>query len=211
MIILLLGAPGAGKGTQAAKLADYYGYFHLSTGDMFRDAIANETKLGKEVKAILDRGDLVPDALTVSLVEDRISQPDCTKGIVLDGFPRTVAQAKALDVMLESNNKSLDQIIELDVDQDALVKRKAGRLYAPKSKCVYHKEFNPPKVAGKCDESGEDLIQREDDKPEATRHRLKIYFEQTAPVLAFYGDRIKKIDGMKSMDDVFSDLIQKMS
>jgi adenylate kinase len=211
MIILLMGPPGAGKGTQALRLSQHYGVAHLSTGDMFRDISANpKTELEREIKSTMERGDLISDALTIQLVKERIQLPDCADGFILDGFPRTDAQAEALDDMLKSIDKKLDHIILFDVDEEELVRRKAGRLFAPGSKRVYHAENNPPKVPGKCDESGENLIQREDDAPEATRHRLQVYKKQTTPVVAYYGDRVQRVDGMGGMEDVFATLVDKI-
>jgi adenylate kinase len=211
MILLLMGPPGAGKGTQAVRLAQHYGLAHLSTGDMFRDIAATpKTELEREIKETMERGDLIPDSLTIQLVKERIQLPDCENGFILDGFPRTDAQAEALDSMLGSIGKEIDHIILFDVDKEELVQRKAGRLFAPGSKRVYHREHSPPKVPGKCDETGEDLIQREDDTPEVTRHRLQVYQEQTAPVVAYYGERVKQIDGMGSMEEVFAALVEQI-
>lgn len=210
MILVFMGPPGAGKGTQAAKLATEYNIPQISTGDMFRAMLANpQTETEQEIKAIVDRGDLVPDDLTIKMVEDRILEEDCKNGFILDGFPRTVEQAKALDVMLQKHHLSINHILQLDVDSNILVERKAGRLFAPKSQKVYHVTFNPPQVAGKCDVSGEDLIQREDDKPEATMHRLDVYYTQTAPVSLFYesAGRLIKVDGNGKMQEIFDRLV----
>ena len=180
---------------------------------MFRDISKNpQTALEKEVKEIMTRGDLIPDDVTIGLVEERIKRPDCEKGFILDGFPRTVPQAEVLDKMLENVHKPLDYVFLFEVDDEALVERKAGRLFAPQSKRVYHKTYNPPKEPGKCDETGENLIQRDDDKPEATRHRLSVYQKQTAPVIAYYDEtkRITRLDGMGSMDEVFTSLCEEI-
>ncbi|MFZ2619398.1 MAG: adenylate kinase [Alphaproteobacteria bacterium] len=207
MIILMMGPPGAGKGTQAAKLAEHYGVVHLSTGDMFRDIVKNpQTPVEQEIKAIIDAGNLVPDAMTIKLVQEKLQEPRMAKGVILDGFPRTQPQAEALDVMLKGLKKQLDHIFLVEVDEETLVERKAGRLFAPLSKRIYHIHHNPPRAAGICDETGEKLVQREDDKPEVTRHRLKVYHEQTAPVVAYYGSRVVKVDGTQSMDTVFKTL-----
>ena len=210
MIIVLFGPPGAGKGTQSAKLAEKFAIPSLSTGDMFRAAIAEGTPMGKQVKSVLDAGDLVGDDLVNNLVFERLDQPDCHKGVILDGYPRTVAQAKALDAWLEDHHLKLKNIIELKVDDEALIKRRAGRLYAPTSKRVYHKTFNPPKKEGVCDETGEKLIQREDDQPDVVRHRLDVYNQQTTPVLDFYGkqDRLVTLDGMADIDHVFAGIVK---
>ena len=204
MIIVLFGPPGAGKGTQSALLEKQYGIPAFSTGDMFRAAIAAQTPVGQQVKAVIDAGDLVGDELVNKLVFERIDQPDCAKGVILDGYPRTVAQAEALDAWLLDHHLKLDKVFELVVDEEMLVRRRAGRLYAPTSKRVYHVSFAPPKVAGKCDDTGEDLIQRDDDQPMVVKHRLDVYREQTAPVLAYYEaqDRLVAIDGMAEIEEV---------
>lgn len=204
MIIVLFGPPGAGKGTQSAMLAKQFNIPAFSTGDMFRAAIAAQTPVGREVKSVMERGDLVGDELVNKLVFERLNEPDCANGVILDGYPRTVAQAQALDAWLEDHHLTLDKIFELVVDEKMLVQRRAGRLYAPQSKCVYHITFNPPKVAGICDESGEPLIQREDDQPAVVQHRLEVYREQTAPVIAYYKaqSRHVAVDGMAEIDAV---------
>lgn len=209
MIIVLFGPPGAGKGTQSAKLTKRFGIPSLSTGDMFRAAIADQTPMGKVVKAVLDAGDLVNDDLVNKLVFERLDQADCANGVILDGYPRTVQQAKALDEWTKGHHLKLDSIIELVVDDESLIARRAGRLYAPGSKRVYHAVFNPPKVPGKCDETGEDLIQRDDDNPEVVRHRLEVYTRQTTPVLDYYDadGRLHRIDGMDSIDNVFTHIM----
>lgn len=210
LILVFMGPPGAGKGTQAAKLSEHFDIPQISTGDMFRAMLANpQTDTEKEIKAVIDRGDLVPDDLTIKMVEHRIMQADCRQGFILDGFPRTVDQAKALDAMLQKHGMAINNILELTVESNELVERKAGRLFAPMSQKVYHIKHNPPKVAGKCDETGEDLIQREDDKPEATRHRLDVYYTQTAPVSLYYESmkRLSKVDGNGKMQEVFNRLL----
>ena len=213
MIIVLFGPPGAGKGTQSAKLAQHFNIPSLSTGDMFRAAIAEGTPMGRQVKAVIDAGDLVGDDLVNNLVFERIDQPDCQNGVILDGYPRTVNQARALDAWLEDHHLKLDKVVELAVDDDALIERRAGRLYAPKSKRVYHKTFNPPKVEGVCDETGEKLIQREDDKPDVVRHRLDVYNQQTAPVLKYFEgqERLVTLDGMADIDHVYTDILKALA
>lgn len=213
MIIVLFGPPGAGKGTQASNLSKHFAIPALSTGDMFRNAIADETPLGKKVKAVLDAGDLVSDDLVNGLVFERLAQRDCVHGVILDGYPRTVSQAQALDVWLADHQRELRAVIDLEVDNETLVKRRATRLYAPISKCVYNSETNPPKVAGKCDETGEDLIHRDDDKPEVVRHRLDVYDAQTAPVKEFYEEtgRLIKLDGMASIADVYRNILDVLA
>ena len=213
MIIVLFGPPGAGKGTQSARLAEKYAIPSLSTGDMFRAAIAEGTPMGKQVKAVIDAGDLVGDDLVNNLVFERIDQPDCEKGVILDGYPRTVNQAKALDAWLEDHHLKLKKVVELRVNDESLIERRAGRLYAPISKKVYHKQFNPPKTDGICDETGEKLIQREDDQPDVVRHRLDVYNQQTAPVLKYYDgqDRLVTLDGMANIDVVFTNIVQVLA
>ncbi len=213
MIIVLYGPPGAGKGTQSAMLSKQFSVPAFSTGDMFRAAIAAQTPVGQQVKDVMERGDLVGDELVNRLVFERLDNPDCANGVILDGYPRTVAQALALDAWLEDHHLHLDKIFELVVDENALVKRRAGRLYAPTSKRVYHVVYNPPKVAGVCDESGETLIQRDDDQPAVVTHRLEVYREQTAPVIAYYRaqNRHVEIDGMAGIDTVNTIITSELS
>jgi adenylate kinase len=213
VIIVLFGPPGAGKGTQSAMLAKQFNIPAFSTGDMFRAAIAAETPVGKEVKSVMERGDLVGDELVNKLVFERLNEPDCANGVILDGYPRTVAQAQALDAWLEDHHLTLDKIFELVVDEHMLVQRRAGRLYAPTSKRVYHIAFNPPKVPGKCDESGEALIQRDDDQPSIVKHRLEVYREQTSPVIAYYKvqNRHVAVDGMADIDAVYNTIVQELA
>jgi len=212
MIVILFGPPGAGKGTQAANLAHHLGIPSLSTGDMFRAAIAAQTPMGKQVREVIEAGDLVSDDLVNKLVFERLNQPDCAKGVILDGYPRTVAQAEALDNWLQHHHLKLDDVIELKVDEDALIERRAGRLYAPQSKRVYHKDFNPPKTPGFCDETGEPLIQRDDDRPGVVRHRLDVYGRQTSPVIGYYSaqNRLQVIDGMAAIEDVFKSILKAL-
>ncbi len=213
MIVILFGPPGVGKGTQAQKLKDDKNLCHLSTGDMLRAAVAAGTELGKQAKSLMDAGDLVPDELVISIIKERIIEPDCAGGFILDGFPRTVAQAEGLDKMLKAVDKQLDFVFALEVDEEEIIDRRAGRMVGAKSGRVYHAVHNPPKVAGKCDETGEDLIQRDDDKAEVMRHRLKVYQEQTAPVAAWYEARGKltRVDGMGSVEEVYGRLSAAMT
>ena len=209
MKIILLGAPGAGKGTQAQFIMNKFGIPQISTGDMFRAAIKAGTELGKQAKALMDEGKLVPDELTVALVKDRISQPDCANGFLLDGFPRTLDQAKALDTMLKELNKKIDAVIDIHVEEDVLIERLAGRFICRTCGATYHKLFNPPKVEGTCDRcGGHEFYQREDDKPETVKNRLAVNIESSAPILAFYKEQglMHTIDGNREIDTVFSDV-----
>lgn len=210
MIIVLFGPPGVGKGTQSAKLSAHLGIPAFSTGDMFRHAIANQTSLGKKIKATMEAGDLVGDDVVNELVADRMGQPDCKDGLILDGYPRTVAQVKVLDGWLAGHKFKLDHVIELVVDREELVQRLQGRLYAPTSKRTYHETYAPPKVAGTCDDTGEALIHRDDDKPEVVRHRFDVYTKNTQPVLDHFAHdgRLKRIDGLQSIDKVYADILQ---
>jgi adenylate kinase len=212
MIIVLFGPPGAGKGTQANKLSKHFDIPNFSTGDMFRAAIAAKTPVGQQVKEVIDAGDLVSDDLVNQLVFERIDQRDCANGVILDGYPRTVAQAEALDKWLENHHLHLDVIFEFQVDEKELVTRRAGRLYAPTSKRVYHVENNPPKIPGRCDETGEPLIQRDDDQPAVVQHRLDVYHKQTAPVIAYYKaqNRHLAINGLDPIDRVFQTILNAL-
>ncbi len=209
MRFVLMGPPGAGKGTQAQRLAEQKELLVLSTGDILRGEVAQGTELGTVAKSYMDSGDLVPDDLIIQMIEKRISSETNAKGFIFDGFPRTVAQAKALEDMLAKNDERLDAVIMLEVADEVVVKRQAGRRVAPQSGRVYHVVNNPPKVEGKCDETGEALIQREDDKEEVVRNRLHVYAEQTAPVAGFYEQvgLLTKIDGTQEMDAVTSQIL----
>ena len=196
MNLILMGLPGAGKGTQAEKIIDTYGIPHISTGDMFRAAMKNETALGLEAKSYIDKGELVPDEVTNGIVKERLAEPDTDKGFLLDGFPRTLDQAKALDTMLKELNKKIDAVIDIHVEEDVLIERLAGR-------------FIPPKVEGTCDRcGGHEFYQREDDKPETVKNRLAVNIESSAPILAFYKEQglMHTIDGNREIDTVFSDV-----
>jgi adenylate kinase len=206
MNIILLGPPGAGKGTQAQRLQQERGMVQLSTGDMLRAAVASGSDLGKTAKAIMERGDLVPDELMVGLIEDRIAQPDCAKGFILDGFPRTQAQAEALDRMLAASGARLDRVVEMEVDEAALTGRIVGRFSCAKCGAGYHDSFKRPKVEGVCDVCGnKEFTRRKDDNAETVKTRMAAYRAQTEPLLPYYGARgvLRKVDGMAPMDAVY--------
>jgi adenylate kinase len=211
--LVLLGPPGAGKGTQAARLKKRYGVAHLSTGDMLREAVTAGSELGKEAEGIMARGQLVPDGLINRLVADRIARPDCARGFILDGFPRTTAQAKALDDLLAERSLKLDAVIEFAVDDDALVDRIAGRYACAKCGALYHDSSKPTKVPGKCDACGStEFVRRADDKPETVRARLQAYHEQTAPLLPYYRAKglLVTVDGMADIEHVSEQIIRQI-
>lgn len=209
MKIIMLGAPGAGKGTQAKMIADKYQIPHISTGDIFRANIKNGTELGKEAKKYMDQGLLVPDELTVKILLDRVAQPDCANGYVLDGFPRTIPQAEVLDKALTELNDKIDYAINVDVPDENIVKRMSGRRACVACGATYHVEHIPPKKEGVCDKCGEPLILRDDDKPEAVLNRLKVYHDQTQPLIDFYTGKgvLKSVDGTVDMQDVFASIV----
>ncbi len=206
MNIILLGPPGAGKGTQAQRLQQERGMVQLSTGDMLRAAVASGSDLGKKAKGIIGRVELVPDELMVGLIEDRIARPDCAKGFILDGFPRTQAQAEALDRMLGTSGARLDRVVEMEVDEAALTERIVGRFSCAKCGTGYHDKFKRPKVEGVCDVCGnKEFTRRKDDNAETVKTRMAAYRAQTEPLLPYYGARgvLRKVDGMASMDTVY--------
>jgi adenylate kinase len=205
MRLVLLGPPGAGKGTQARWLVERYGIPQLSTGDMLREAVARGSEVGRQAKAVMERGELVSDSIINAIVAERIAQPDCTRGFVLDGYPRTLAQAEALDAMLAARGRKLDAVIEIRVDVEALVDRIAGRFACAKCGAGYHDRFKRPKVEGVCDLCGStEFTRRKDDNPEAVRTRLQAYEAQTAPLLPYYRARglLRTVDGMAPIEAV---------
>jgi len=208
MKLLIMGRPGAGKGTHAANIKEYYGIPHISTGDMFRAAIKNQTKLGLLAKEYMDKGLLVPDEITIGIVQERLLESDCKKGFLLDGFPRTIAQAESLESFLKENSIALDAVLDVDVPVEILVKRIVGRRVCKKCGATYHVEFNAPKNDGICDVCGTALIQRNDDCLETVNKRLNEYDTKTAPLLKFYQDRnlIKTVNGNQALDKVFEDI-----
>ena len=210
MKIIMLGAPGAGKGTQAKMIAEKCGIPHISTGDIFRANIKNGTELGAKAKEYMDKGLLVPDELVCDLVVDRIQQADCEKGYILDGFPRTIPQAEALENALNAIEQKLDYAFDFDVPDENIINRMSGRRACVGCGATYHVLFNPTKVEGKCDVCGESLILRDDDKPETVKKRLDVYHTQTQPLIDFYTERkvLVEVDGTQSMDKVFDDIMK---
>ena len=206
MKIIMLGAPGAGKGTQAKMIADKYGVPHISTGDIFRANIKNGTELGMEAKKYMDQGLLVPDELTVRILLDRVAQDDCKNGYVLDGFPRTIPQAEVLDSELTKLGDHIDYAINVDVPDENIVKRMSGRRACLTCGATYHIEHVPPKKEGICDVCGSELVLRDDDKPETVKNRLNVYHEQTQPLIDFYTKIgvLQTVDGTVPMEEVFA-------
>ena len=209
MKIIMLGAPGAGKGTQAKKIAAKYGIPHISTGDIFRANIKNNTELGQKAKTYMDKGELVSDELVVDLIMDRFKEADCANGYVLDGFPRTIPQAEALDKALKAQGEAVDFAINVEVPDENIINRMSGRRACVGCGATYHIEFNPTKVEGVCDACGEKLILRDDDKPETVKNRLSVYHEQTQPLIDYYAkaDVLAEVDGTQDMEKVFSDIV----
>ena len=209
MKIIMLGAPGAGKGTQAKQIAAKYSIPHISTGDIFRANIKNGTELGKKAKTFMDQGLLVPDELVVDLVVDRVNQEDCKNGYVLDGFPRTIPQAEALDKALSANGESVDYAINVEVPDENIINRMSGRRACVGCGATYHIQFNPTKVEGICDACGEKLILRDDDKPETVKNRLSVYHEQTQPLIDYYTTQgvLKTVDGTRDLNEVFQEIV----
>ena len=207
--IVLLGPPGAGKGTQAQIIAEKYELVHVSSGDLFRENLKNETDLGKLAQTFMKRGELVPDDVTIAMVRDRLSRPDCHNGALLDGFPRTPAQAEALSRMLQELGGAVNLVPYIFVPEEILVERLGGRWTCRANGHVFHEKFNPPAVAGICDEDGSELYQRDDDKPETVKNRIKVYQEQTAPLITYYQEKglLVEVDGTKPIEAVTTDLL----
>lgn len=210
MKIIMLGAPGAGKGTQAKMIAAKYNIPHISTGDIFRANIKNGTELGAKAKEYMDKGLLVPDELVVDLVIDRFKEPDCANGYVLDGFPRTIPQAEALDKALTAIGESVDYAINVEVPDENIINRMGGRRACVGCGATYHVVYSPTKVEGKCDTCGADLIIRDDDKPETVKNRLNVYHEQTQPLIDYYNGKgiTREVDGTVDMKDVFAAIVE---
>lgn len=206
MKIVMLGAPGAGKGTQAKMIAAKYQIPHISTGDIFRSNIKNGTELGKKAKEYMDQGLLVPDELTVDLVIDRISRDDCERGYILDGFPRTIPQAEALEAALAKRGEKMDYAIDVDVPDENIVSRMSGRRACTGCGATYHIVYNPSRKGDQCEACGEPLILRDDDRPETVQKRLSVYHDQTQPLIEYYSGKgiLKTVDGTQDMNDVFA-------
>ena len=209
MKIIMLGAPGAGKGTQAKKMAAKYNVPHISTGDIFRANIKNNTELGQKAKTYMDKGELVPDELVVDLIMDRFKEADCANGYVLDGFPRTIPQAEALDSALNAQNESIDYAINVEVPDENIINRMSGRRACVGCGATYHIKYNPTKTEDVCDACGEKLILRDDDKPETVKNRLSVYHDQTQPLIDYYSGKgvLAEVDGTKDMEDVFDAIV----
>ncbi len=213
MNLLIMGPPGAGKGTQAEVLVKELDIVHISTGDMFRNAIKEGTEMGKKAKEYMDKGELVPDEVVIGMVKDRLSQDDCSKGFLLDGFPRTVEQAEALDITLDELGIKLDGVINIVVPMDKLMARLTGRRVCKNCGASYHVSFNPPAVEGKCDACGGELYQRSDDNEESVRTRLKAYEEKTQPLIDYYSSKgcLLNINGDQEIASVLADILNKLN
>lgn len=213
MKLVILGPPGAGKGTQADYIIEKYNIPHISTGDIFRENIKNETPLGKKASSYIEKGLLVPDELVIDLVEDRISKEDCKDGFLLDGFPRTVAQAVSLDAILDKEGTKLDQVINIDVKPEILIDRAVGRRICKTCGATYHVSFNPPKEEGICDKDHTELVQRPDDTEETVKTRIQVYFDQTAPLINYYQAQglLLNVNGAQDIKTVFEDIVNGLS
>lgn len=213
MKIVMLGAPGAGKGTQAIKIADKYDIPHISTGDIFRANIKGGTELGQKAKSYIDKGELVPDEVTIGMLLDRIAQDDCKNGYVLDGFPRTIPQAESLTEALKSQGDKIDFALNIDVPDEAIIERMSGRRACPKCGATYHIVYAAPKTENICDKCGTELIIRSDDKPETVKDRLNVYHQQTEPLIAYYkaAGVLREVDGTQELSKVFEDVVAILS
>jgi adenylate kinase len=212
MKIILMGGPGAGKGTQAGPLVEKFHFPHISTGDMFRAAIKDGTALGLKAKSYMDAGGLVPDEVTIGIVAERLAQPDCADGFLLDGFPRTLAQGNALSEILDRLGMKLDGVINIEVAEDILIPRLTGRRVCRKCGASYHMVFNPPQQEGVCGQCGGELYQRSDDTVETAKNRLNVYNQQTEPLINFYQEKglLKRINGDQAIDQVFADILKAL-
>ena len=210
MKIVLLGPPGAGKGTQAKSISNRYSIPHISTGDIFRKNISEETPLGIEAKQYIDNGQLVPDEVTINMVKDRLTWEDCKNGYLLDGFPRTVAQAEALEAFLNSRDEKIDTALLIDVPMEFILERMTGRRVCGSCGASYHVKFNPTKVEGICDVCGSEVVQRKDDREDTVRERLDVYERQTQPLIDFYKEKnlLSTVDGTKAINEVFNDICE---
>jgi len=208
MIIVLLGPPGAGKGTQASKISETFSIPHIATGDIFREAVKKGTELGRKAKEYMERGELVPDEIVNGIVKERISEPDCSNGFILDGYPRTLNQAKALDEMLAEMNRKIDIVLNISVSEDNVVKRLSNRRVCKRCGAIYHLITNPPKKEGVCDKCGGELYQREDDREEVIRNRLSVYRKQTEPIIKYYEEEglLVNIDGNREIEEVWDQI-----
>ena len=213
MRIVLLGAPGVGKGTQAERLAADFHRPKISTGDLLREAVRNKTELGRRAKQYMDQGELVPDAVVIGIVQEKVLEPVCAKGFILDGFPRTVVQAEELSKMLSACGSGLERVVNFEVPREDVIRRLSGRRSCPKCQAVFHIDFAPPQKTGICDRCGENLIQRSDDRRETIEARLKVYEEQTAPLITYYRSRglLSTLDGAGSVDVVYERLTRLLA
>lgn len=210
--IVLLGPPGVGKGTQAKLLSESMSLAHISSGDLFRENLKNQTELGKLAQTYMSKGELVPDDVTIAMIRDRLNRPDCVQGAILDGFPRTPAQADALEIMLKEFTGRVDAVPFITGSDDVIVERLSGRWTCRASGHIFNEKFNPPKVSGQCDVDGSELYQREDDKAETVKRRIQVYLEQTSPLIAYYRDHGKliEVDGMQPIDEVNRSLVKAL-
>ena len=211
--IVLLGPPGAGKGTQAQIISEKYGLAHISSGDIFRENLKAQTELGKLAQGYMNRGELVPDDVTIAMIKERLSRPDCVAGALLDGFPRTPAQAEALSSMLAETHAKINSVLYISVPSEVLVERLSGRWTCKAQGHVYHEKFNPPVDAGKCDLDGSELYQREDDQPATVERRIRVYMEQTAPLIAFYHSAgvLVEVDGTQPIEAVTKKMLEAIA